>query len=174
MSKQDSDRIVPLFGRINYETMAKTMELMLGHWKKDHTKEIKLIICSCGGMCDPSFMFIDMIRFYKINLTTIATGGIGSMAVPIFASGVKRLVTKHTDIFLHDLGFSPDRDERLTVTELKMKSANLDVSQKWYAEYLEERTFGKFKASKALKLMKEEGYLYPKDIVKLGLAHQII
>ncbi len=174
MSEQDSDRIVPLFGKINHETMTKTMELMLGHWKKDRDKEIKLIVCSGGGMCDPSFMFIDMIKFYNINLTTIASGGVGSMAVPIFASGIKRFVTKHTDIFLHDLGFSPDRDERLSITELHRKSDNLEVSQKWYAEYLEERTSGKFKASKVLKLMKAEVYLYPEEIIKLGLAHEII
>jgi ATP-dependent protease ClpP protease subunit len=174
MSEQDSDRIVPLFGKINYETMTKTMELMLGHWKKDRNKEIKLIVCSYGGMCDPSFMFIDMIKFYKINLTTIASDGVGSMAVPIFASGIRRFVSKHTDFFLHDLGFSPDSYERLSVSELQRKSDNLGVSQRWYADYLEERTSGKFKASEVLKRMKAEVYLYPEDIIKLGLAHEMI
>jgi ATP-dependent protease ClpP protease subunit len=125
-------------------------------------------------MCDPSFMFIDMVKVYGVNLTTIGSGGVGSMAVPIFAMGNRRLITRHTDFFFHDLGFHPEKEERLSVSELERKSENLMVSQKWYAEILEERTQGKFKAEEVLRLMKQESYLYPDDLLRVGLAHEVI
>lgn len=169
-----TDRVVPVFGKINHETMTKTIDSVMGHWKKDSKKEITLIVCSGGGMCDPAFMFIDIVRIHGINLTTIASGGVGSMAVLIFAAGTRRLVTKHTDFFLHDLGFTPDKEERLSTTELKLKSKNLSVGQGWYARFIEERTGGKFKASRVVKLMNSESYLYSDEAVKLGLAHDVI
>jgi len=176
ISEPDSskDRTVLLFDTINFETISKALASILVHWREDSKKEIELIICSMGGFCNASFMFIDMIDRHGINLTTIASGGVGSMAVPIFAAGRKRLVTEHTELFLHDLGNYPGKGERRTATDLQRESDNLEVSRRWYAEYIEKRTLREFKASKVLKFMKEEKYLYPKDLLRFGLASEII
>ncbi len=174
MEERKESIIVPFFGAINYDKISKLMSLVLHHHKNDPSKEIKLVICSNGGMCDPTFMFIDMIKLYRVNLTTIASGGVGSMAVLLFASGKKRMITEHTGIFLHDPSFNPCVDQRLSFTGFSTKQESIGVDQEWYAEFIAEKTCGKLNVERVKELMASESYIYPKQVLELGLAHEII
>jgi ATP-dependent protease ClpP protease subunit len=171
---QAKRRVIPVFGKLNHETIVKIMGEVIALTAEDPEKKISLVICSGGGMVEPGFAFIDMLKVQKISITTIGTGGVGSMAVMLFASGDRRLVTKHTVFFLHDFGFHPNKDERVSLNELRRKTDDFQIGQQWYADYIQEQTDGKFQASEVLRMMKEETNLYPDDLIRLGLAHEII
>jgi ATP-dependent protease ClpP protease subunit len=167
-------RIVPVFGKLDGDKLIKVIGEIILLDKIEAGKEIKLVICSGGGMVDPSFAFIDTLEMLNIRVTTIGTGGVSSMAILLFAVGTRRLVTEHTDFFLHDFGFHPDKGERVSLNDLERKARDFKVGQNWYARFIEKQTDGKFKASEVLRMMREETSLYPDDLVRLGLAHEII
>lgn len=172
--KIDPNRTVDLLGSINYESAGKALERVVGLWKKDKKKEVFLVVSCSGGMVDPSFMLIDMIVALGINVTTIASGSVGSMGVLIFAVGKKRMATRHTDFFFHDLGCSFDKETRLTLGQMQIKTRNLAVSQSWYIDFLFEKTNRKFPRKKILELMEKETYLLPEEAKKYGLVHEVI
>lgn len=172
--KINSDRMVVLFGKINHESAGKTLERIHGLWQKDKEEEIFLLISSGGGLVDPAFMLVDMIMALGINITTIGSGGVGSIAVPVFAVGKTRLITRHTDFFLHELGSTFDKEERLSTSEIRAKQKSLETAQVWYAEFIAERTEGKFQTEKVLAVMKAEAYLLPDQLKECGLVHEII
>ncbi|MDE1975057.1 MAG: ATP-dependent Clp protease proteolytic subunit [Patescibacteria group bacterium] len=96
------------------------------------------------------------------------------MAIPIFAVGNRRLVTKHTDFYFHELGNTFDKEERLSVSDIRTKEKSLATSQGWYSDFIAQQTGDKFTATKVLALMKEETFLLPEQAKELGLVHDII
>ena len=163
-----------MLGNITYESIAKQFEKLQTLWQKNPTAPIFCIINSGGGMIDAGFMFVDLIEMMKVNLVTIGTGGVRSMAIPMFCAGQHRVVTAHTDFFFHELGFQPNKDERLAVSEILDRGKNLDVSQGWYADFVSEKTGGKLTSRAVKRMMEKETYLMPDEIVKCGLAHEVI
>ena len=167
-------RSAAIFGDITHERVVKPLETILKLWMEEPNEEIILLINSGGGSLNPSFMFADMITALAIPLTTIGSGAVCSMAIPIFVSGKKRLVTKHTNFFFHELGSTPDKDERLPLEEVEKMAKSLRNSQEWYAEIVSGSSGGKLTKEKVLGLMRDGRYIYPDEAKKLGLVDDII
>jgi len=64
---------------------------------------ILLVIDSMGGALDPALAFYDFIRLFDINLHTVAAGRCGSSAILPFLSGKKRMMTRHSWLWVHNV-----------------------------------------------------------------------
>jgi ATP-dependent Clp protease, protease subunit len=170
----NKNRTVALFGKISGESIGKTLDKIIELEQKEPGKEIFFLLNSGGGFNSPGFMFIDLINTLDINLTIIGSGMVGSMAVPIFAAGKKRIVTKHTMFFLHEVGRTFDGDSRLSTREIAAALESNRIGTMWYAEIIEQQTKNAFKADKVIQLMKDEQYLLPEKMKEYGLVHEII
>lgn len=167
-------QVVPLFGKINHESIGKTLERVMTLWHAKPLENVFLVINSGGGSVDAGFMFIDLIQAADIKLVTIGTGHVGSMAIPVFCAGHRRLITSHTDFFFHELGHTYEKEQRVSLTDINVKGKNMAISQTWWAEFVAKRTDHRLTKEIVLDLMKAETWMFPEDIVKYGLAHEIV
>ena len=174
MLKIDPARVVPLFGKITYDSIGKALEKVMSLWHSKPEEEVFLIINSGGGSLDAGFMFVDLVQASGMRLVTIGTGHVGSMAVPVFCTGQRRLITYHTDFFFHEVGHTSEKDQRMSLTEIKTRGENLAISQMWSADFIAKQTSGRLSKQEVLHLMEAETWMFPDDIIKHGLAHEIV
>ncbi len=176
--KIDSKRVVPLMGTITVESAAKVLESISKLVESDSTtgptQPIYLVINSGGGLVDAGNMLVDLLPTIVPELVTIGTGRVGSMAVPIFCVGKKRLVTRHTRFFFHDVGVVHHKDEQHGLSEMRSYVVDLDQLQSWYKECIVSASGGVFTDPDLTGFMKNETYIYPPDLIRLGLVHEII
>ena len=168
------DQTVLLLGTITTDSVTKALHEIISFYSKKNTEEITLIVSSGGGSIQAGFTMIDIIQSMRIPLTTIATGHVGSMAIPVFCLGNRRLVTRHTSFFFHEVGFRDEKPERKTLSQIQDHSDDLENSQRWYAEFISEQSSIHIHPQRIIDLMIKESWLYPTEIKALGIAHEII
>lgn len=173
----DSKRTVALLGKINTETAGRVIRDIMERYEADPQKEVTLFISSGGGSVDAGFMLVDVLRTLVktgCKLVTIGSGLVGSMAIPVFMCGKNRKITTHTRFFFHELGFISGSETRMSTSGAAAQAKSLGMIQKWYADFVEQHSGGKMIAETVEKLMEEESFLYPQDILEKGIAHEII
>jgi len=166
-------RSLGLLGVVNRESVDAIFKGAAGLIGKDPSAEVFLLINSGGGSVDAGNMVIDLLPKLCPNLVTVGSGMVGSMAIPIFLSGGKRYITRHTRFFFHEVG-NNYKDTRLGVGEVESDLKDLEALQHWYIEYVVERTEGKLSEKRLRRMMRSETTLYPKDMKGLGLFDKVI
>lgn len=166
-------RSTALLGPINFESADVVFSNIHKAMDKDPNAETFLIINSGGGIVDVGNMIIDLLPTLSPKLVTVGTGVIGSMAIPVFLCGHKRVITRHTRFFFHEIGRSY-KDARLGVGEVQSHLGDMKALQRWYIDYIVNRTEGKISARRLSGLMKQETTLYPDDLKNLGFFSEII
>lgn len=174
MLKINPVRVVSLLGRVENDSVGKAFDKIIELRNEKPEEEVMLIINSGGGSLDAGFMFIDLIVAIGVQLVTVGTGHVGSMAIPIFCAGQRRLITPHTDFFFHEVGNTPKKEERVSLSEMQSKAENLSISQMWSADFIASRPGVNLTKQMILDMMKEEVWLFPGDLVRYGLAHEIV
>ena len=174
MLKINPAQTVQLFGKITYESAGKALEKIMSLCHDKPEEEVFLIVNSGGGGIDAGFMFVDLVKTTGVRLVTIGTSHVGSMAIPVCCAGQRRLITPHTDFFFHEVNHTTEKEQSLSLTEIEAKSERLGILQKWYAEFVAAQTGDKLTEEKVLELMKNATRMFPDDILKYGLAHEII
>ena len=96
------------------------------------------------------------------------------MAVILYLAGNRRLITKHSHIFLHEIGTNYDKETKVKISDIDKKHNYLNYQKRKYIDIIYNTTQGKLAKPTIEKMMLEETYLLPKEAKKYGLAHEII
>ena len=87
---------------ISKETLARaTRRMMILHFDDEFKDDIQVILNSPGGYTNAGWAFIDMMRFVKNKVITIAVGEICSMATDIFVAGDERIMSPNATAMIH-------------------------------------------------------------------------
>lgn len=129
--------------------------------------DIYLFINSPGGSIPAGFTLIDYIERYPLPITTIGTGEVASMAVPVLLAGRKRYLTPHTMVLLHQ--YSANISGRKQEIYDKLKCV-----EKWY-NYLLDYISSKSKLSrnKLETIMRNDSWYTTQEALSAGLADGI-
>lgn len=170
--KNHYTNLVTLIGPIQFESVNGVITNVRKILEKGE-KSCTLMISSGGGMVDVGNMLVDVLPGLVQNLTTIGTGMVGSMAIPVFLCAPKgnRLITSHTRFFFHEIGRNYT-NTRLGVGEVESDLRDLKALQKWYIDFVAENT--RLSTKKISDLMRDETMLYPDNLLRSGFAKEII
>jgi ATP-dependent Clp protease protease subunit len=96
-------RTILLFGAIEPSLTKDVFERILVLDQVSHTKPIRVLINSPGGVADDGFAIYDLLRFVKAPVTTIVTGLAASAAtiVMVGAPPDRRFILPHSRVMLH-------------------------------------------------------------------------
>ncbi len=167
------NRVVPWFGPVNTENMAKvTAELVKLH-KEDREARITLAMTSAGGWSSIGFSFYDLIRGMKLPLDTIGSGFVDSMGVIIFLAGEQRFVTPHTNMLIHEARRYFQDKETVTRRDARANQEESDLYQSFYSGIVQERTGGRIVPAKLEEMMLHNTVLNPDQMIELGIAHEL-
>ncbi len=99
-------RCVYLTGTINEETTRKFVENILRLEMQEPTKDILVIIDSCGGSVDSMWSMIDTMNLLRCKVHTLCVGKAMSAAGIVLMNGTKgkRFCTPHARIMIHQIG----------------------------------------------------------------------
>ena len=108
-------RILMLDGKVTDEVVDELKFLSLALVDRS-LETIRLVISSMGGNVMAAFIFYDFIRTFEIDYTGIVNGHCGSAAIPMMLGCKKRLATRRSQFYIHnirrDLSLVFDRDEK--------------------------------------------------------------
>lgn len=94
--------ILILNSYISKETLARaTRRMLILHFDDQFKDDIQIIINSPGGYTNAGWAFIDMMRFVKNKIITVAVGEICSMATDIFIAGDERIMSPNSIAMIH-------------------------------------------------------------------------
>ena len=129
--------------------------------------ELKLFIDSGGGSIPDGFDLIDFIDKYPIPVTTIGTGTVASMAVPILLAGKKRYLTANSHVLIHQFraGFYGKRQDILDMLK------HLEKVHDQLVGFISSRT--KLSKKDVDEMMKSETWLTAKEAIEYGIADEI-
>ena len=103
-------RILLLTGEITKEKI-NVLRNLLFFLNNISKKEIKLIIDTRGGDVNSVLKFYDAIRLSNAPVTCIVDGECSSSGVAILQAGKKRLITKHSFIFMHPISIHFEKED---------------------------------------------------------------
>lgn len=134
-------------------------------------KDVRVRINSFGGDVDEGFAIYSSLRRYakenNAKIITLAEGRCASIATVIFLAGDERVLTKHTEPFVHDAWMYTQGNAK----QLRLSADELEKASKRIAEHYAEHT--DLTVDEALVLMEDETSITPEECVKLRFATKI-
>jgi ATP-dependent protease ClpP protease subunit len=154
---------IAIIGDISHDTLAVFYEQFRAIRGK-----LTVEICSGGGDMQPAFAIADMIAA-RGNVTTIASGMVGSAAVPIFTAGHKRLIRPIATVYLHPPRMSL---KNATAQQMVAEAFQFDVDCRNYCLLIANNTG--LEIEKVLNWIRDDFYMPAEQAVALGFAHSIL
>jgi ATP-dependent protease ClpP protease subunit len=102
--------------------------------------KIYLFLNSTGGQIDDGFALFGFIRSLSLEVTTINTGLIASIAILPFMAGKKRIALPHSRFHFHDFEWNYPAAHNLTRLEYIDHTQLLESSKQGTFEILKENT----------------------------------
>lgn len=139
--------------------------------KEANGKDLKINIRSFGGECQTGFDIYHSLKSYakehNAKITTVGEGFVASIATVIFLAGDTRILTEHTEPFVHcpwtiTMGESKD---------FKKVADDLDRVANKIANHYSNHT--RLNTNEWLELMKSETFLTPEEALACGFCTQI-
>jgi ATP-dependent Clp protease protease subunit len=132
--------------------------------------KLLLFINSTGGQIDDGLSLFGLIRSLPIEVTTINTGLIASIAILPFLAGKKRVALPHSQFHFHDFEWNYPAAHNLTRLEYVDHTQILDSARQHTLELLKENTSltdNDFETLKLLEvpLIKDAAFAKEKGIV---------
>ena len=166
-------RILLLTGEITKEkiNVLRNLLLFLNNFSK---KEIKLVIDTPGGDVIAALKFCDAILLSPAPVICIINGECSSSGVVILQAAQKRLMTKHSFIYLHPIAISFEK-EQFAIDE-KTEERIIDrlrgtrARQKFIYDVLIKKTGLTLEEIKA----KEGKLIFANEAEKIGLIDEVI
>ncbi len=128
-------RIVVIEGYLDRDCLKKAMRqiVLLAIESKN---EIKLVIDTVGGNCQPTFEFYDRLQLIDVPITGIVCGQCASMGIIVLMACLKRLAMLHSKFVVH----SPDATYEYNAEHGDDELTNLFVdhlhqTRKFYQKY---------------------------------------
>ena len=136
---------------------------------RESNEEITMFINSCGGSMIQMFSILDTMRIIKSPIRTVCVGIAASAAAVIFSSGNTRLVSKTSEIMIHELSAG-------TFGSMSIMRENVEQFQKMQEKMvslLAENTNKTISQIKEI-MNKTDKYFDAQEAVTFGLADRII
>jgi len=134
-------------------------------------KDIKVRIRSFGGDVETGFSIYNELRRYakdnKAKVTTLGEGQVASIATVIFLAGDERILTGHTEPFVHNAWTYSEGDSKTLVRV----AAELDKCNNMIADHYALHT--DLTRDEALDLMNNDTSITPEEAVKIRFATSI-
>ena len=96
-------RIIPIFGEINWEVAREVTEKILVMSEESPVKPIRVLVNSPGGYVDAGDTIFDMIRFVRSRVMIVGLGCVASAAALIYSAPPRedRFSLPNTRFMLH-------------------------------------------------------------------------
>lgn len=139
--------------------------------KEANGSDVKIRINSCGGDVDTGFaMYAELRRYAKENKAKVVTFGecrVASIATVFFLAGDERILTEHTEPFVHNAWTYVEGDSKtITRVAVELEKYNAKIAQH-YANHTE-LTF-----DEALELMNAETSITTEEAKAMRFATDI-
>jgi ATP-dependent protease ClpP protease subunit len=170
----DTARTVRYVGPVTRAMNERTLNAIGKHVTKAPDAPVTLFVTSTGGPTGSAMSFYDTLRYIiRPNLITIGSGDVDSSGIIVFLAGDQRYVTARTTLLLHPAGrvFGA---QRYTTKEMEAMLAEDSMKDEQYASVLAERSRGKLTVDAVLAMMERHTILSPSDLVRYGLADDIL
>ena len=166
-------RILLLTGEITREkvNILRNSLLLLNSLAKT---EIKLVIDTPGGDVIAALKLYDAISFSRAPVTCIINGECSSSGVVILQGAKKRLMTKHSFIYLHPISISFEKEQfaidEKTEERISDRLKGTRARQKFIYDIIAKKTGRSLEEIKA----KEEKLILAEEAKKLNLIDEIV
>jgi ATP-dependent Clp protease protease subunit len=179
--KDDQFRSIILSNDIDNETVEEVMQFIIdvntydedfeNQIKDYERKPIKVIINSFGGSIYDGFALVGVIENSMTPIHTYCYGIAMSMALPIFASGHVRFMSKFSTLMYHE-ALTSHLDMKFSLIKDDMDECNRLMKQ--YDEYLLSRSSMTQKQLDEVKKSRRDWYFTADEALKLELIEAII
>jgi ATP-dependent Clp protease protease subunit len=179
--REDQFRSVVLSNDIDNESVEEVIQFILDVNEHDDEQEsvtkdyerkpIKLIINSFGGVIYDGFALIGIIENSTTPIHTYCYGVAMSMALPIFAAGHTRFMSKYSTLMYHE-ALTSHLDMKFSLIKDDMDECNRLMRQ--YDEYLLSRSLITQKQLDEVKKSRRDWYFTASEALKLELIEAII
>jgi len=166
------DKGIFIFQReVSSESLEKIMRKILElHFDENFIEPIQIMLNSPGGTLNAGFALIDLMKFIKNPVRTIAMGEIASMGTMIFMAGDQRIITSNTSVMIHHFSTSTYG----TYFDLKAESKVWEQIHKRVIKFFIDNS--KYRSEKQIRkhlLLEQDNWLTPEDMIEHGLADHI-
>lgn len=166
--------VIKFFSEVN-EATAKQLMQSLDLCVRQSVTDVLLLISSGGGSVHHGVSVYNYIRTVPFSVTTANFGSVDSIALVLFAAGKRRLSVPHARFLLHPvttgLQSAPGQMLQLTEENLTVLLRGVRTDQANIAKIVaanSDRT-----AAQVLATMRATSILFPDDVKKWGLVHDI-
>jgi ATP-dependent Clp protease, protease subunit len=167
----DEHGIIVIDHEITRESLSEaTKKLLIYHFNESFTDPIQIILNSLGGECAAGWAFIDVMRFIKNEVRTIAVGEICSMASYIFIAGDERIMAPNCSAMIHQFSDGVEGSR----AELIARQKSWDIEYDRHLRHL--ATYSKYKDVEDIKkhlLQTTDNWLTAKEMKQHGLCDHI-
>ena len=179
--KEDQFRSIILSNDIDNETVEEVMQFIIdvnahdedfeNQIKDYERKPIKVIINSFGGSIYDGFALVGVIENSITPIHTYCYGIAMSMALPIFAAGHVRFMSKFSTLMYHE-ALTSHFDMKFSLIKEDMDECNRLMKQ--YDEYLLSRSSITQKQLDEVKKSRRDWYFTADEALKLELVESVI
>ena len=163
-----------IFGPITDEVCGSACAWILAMNQLDEEQrpeELVIMINSVGGDLHSAFALIECMRGSMIPVATVGVGQIVSAGLMIFAAGHKgmRTITPTCSAMIHTYSTEIGGNHHAIINIIK----ELKWTNKRLIDFFHETTGLKVPTIKSKLLGKQDHYMPPEEVVKLGIADRI-
>lgn len=179
--RDDNFRSIILSDDIDNETVEEIMQFILDANAYDEDfenqirdyerKPIKLIVNSYGGSMYDGFALVGVIENSTTPIYTYCYGSAMSMALPIFASGHTRFMSKYATLMYHE-ALTTHIDMKFSLIKDDMEECSRLLKQ--YDEYLISHSIITQKQLDDVKKARRDWYITPNEALKHEIIDEII
>jgi ATP-dependent protease ClpP protease subunit len=132
---------------------------------------IHLSIASGGGDIIAAFSIYNELKALEVSLTTHNIGAVDSATILIFISGTRRLASKASAFFFHQVGWTFPGQGQLNASTVNDATKWLDTYEALMAETVEAHT--NIAKDKVLQMMREGTSIRSGEARSIGLVHAV-
>lgn len=162
--------VVKFFAEVNPNSTQQLMQA-LDLCVRQGVSEINLLISTSGGSVHHGVSLYNYIRGIPAKVTTHNFGAVDSIGLVLFASGSRRLSVPQARFMIHRVAAGIGGPAQMGEDQLVQLLKSLQADEKNIARIIAEnsnRTVDQVLAS-----MKEQATLFPDELQKWGLVHDI-
>lgn len=163
-------------GDVNLENLISLTQWIEKKSETDRRKWMSVMITSGGGLASFCFAFVDYFAIIRRvqRLQTVAMGEANSMATMLFVLGNRRVITKRSTLYLHEMTNWFGENTSWSTSEMHRVLSHLEYQEKIYSEFIAERSGKKLSPGDVLEMMRRETRIHPMQALEYGLAHEIL
>ncbi|HNY97845.1 MAG TPA: ATP-dependent Clp protease proteolytic subunit [Candidatus Pacearchaeota archaeon] len=142
--------------------------------KEKKEKVVTIQICCGGGSVSVALGFADLICWAAkdVIVQTVGIGHVGSAAIPVLMAGIKRYITPHCEIYVHNTRFVSQ--VKMNLLERKNAKQRFKKSTASYDDFVVECSKGKLSVEAFKKLCNSASCIFGQDAINYGFADEIL